>query len=376
MRLAGKRIALLSSWLSPRNGGVWTAVLAQAAMLRSAGATPVLVGLADRAGSDDQAYDFECLRVPGIGPESIGFAPRLTRVLHEANFDLLHLHGIWHYPSLAAAKWAEETGKPYLVSPHGMLDPWIVRRNRWKKHLGELAFERRNWAAASAFHALTEKEAEDIGHHALDKPRCVIPNAAPPANAGVGSMPPSTLLYLGRLHAKKNLAALIEGWAEAERLGNLPKGAQLVIAGWGTDSETDALEKAIAGNTSIRFVGSVEGAAKRDLLATSRAVILPSLSEGLPMVVLEAWAAGRPVLLSRHCHLPQGFATGAALDCGTESADIALAITAAFGWEEQEWQERGEAGLVLARGEFAAETVQEEWVEVYRTLLGGRRNLD
>ena len=87
-------------------------------------------------------------------------------------------------------------------------------------------------------------------------------------------------------------------------------------------------------------------------------MVLPSLSEGLPMAILEAWAAGTPTLMTAACHLPQGFAAGAALDCGIEP----LAI------DDSDWARMAEAALDLARGPFSADHVSRRWVEAYRAL--------
>ncbi|MDE2437514.1 MAG: hypothetical protein KGM49_14760, partial [Sphingomonadales bacterium] len=68
-----------------------------------------------------------------VGPRQIGFAPRLAQQLIAAQLDVLHLHGIWTYPSRAATMWKRATGQPYLISVHGMLDPMTTTRRPWKK---------------------------------------------------------------------------------------------------------------------------------------------------------------------------------------------------------------------------------------------------
>jgi poly(glycerol-phosphate) alpha-glucosyltransferase len=110
-----------------------------------------------------------------------------------------------------------------------MLDPWITARGRWKKRLARHAWERRSWRAASAFHALTAAEAADIVREAGAVRVATIPNAAPLVASGSVDERPPVLLYLGRIHPKKNLTALVAAWAEA--YAHLPPGARLVIAG-------------------------------------------------------------------------------------------------------------------------------------------------
>ncbi|SFP23853.1 Glycosyl transferase 4-like domain-containing protein [Qipengyuania nanhaisediminis] len=150
-------------------------------MLRSLGALPVVLGVEDEAAAQD------AWRLEGIerhlatprGPAALAYAPGLRALLDAAKLDLLHLHGIWQYPVKAAGDWARRTGKPLVVSPHGMLDPWITSRNAWKKHLARLLWEDAALNQASLFHALTQGEAADIERQQPATPRVVIPNAAP-----------------------------------------------------------------------------------------------------------------------------------------------------------------------------------------------------
>lgn len=133
--IAGRRIGLLTAWASRSGGGVFEAVVAQAALLRELGAEPVVIALRDEASAADAARLAGCevSHAEVLGPRLVGFAPKLGNLLDAAELDLLHLHGIWMYPSQAAAAWTRRSGKPCLISPHGMLDPWITGRGRWKK---------------------------------------------------------------------------------------------------------------------------------------------------------------------------------------------------------------------------------------------------
>ncbi len=374
--LAGARIGLLTSAASRLGGGVFEAVVAQAGIIRALGAAPVVVALADPHAQEDQAKlgEAELLLADIAGPRQIGYAPDLIRRLDEARLDLLHLHGIWMYPSRAGAVWARRSGRPYLISPHGMLDPWITARGRWKKALARIGYERASWAAATAFHALTPREARDISDECGRSDSLVIANAGPPCmiearGPALTAMRPANVLYLGRIHPKKNLSGLIEGWRRAMR----PPQARLIVAGWGDDGDVADLRALLAGlgDASIEFVGPVWGDAKQRLLASARFVALPSFSEGLPMVVLEAWAAGTPTIMSEGCNLDLGFEVGAALRCGTDPADIGCVLEAGFALTEPGWLAMTGAALGLAGGPFAPATITRCWGDAYGALLAG-----
>jgi poly(glycerol-phosphate) alpha-glucosyltransferase len=372
--LQGLRIGLLTTSASRNGGGVFEAVVRQAAMIRALGGEALVFALRD-AFSDADASRFAPGAVrhfPIVGPRQIGYAPDLMQALLGAELDLLHLHGIWMYPSRAATRWRQRTGRPYLISVHGMLDPTTVNRRPWKKALGRLLYEKASWRVADAFHALTVTEARNIRTHVPVGEPIVIPNAAPPALAAARSGPQGArYLFLGRIHPQKNLGGLIKAWGAAALGGD----AELVIAGWGDSGDVAALEADIAAaGPSLRFLGPVHGEAKQDLLASARFTILPSLGEAMPMTVLEGWAAGVPAIVSHQSNLPEGLAAGAALACGTDPESIAAALRQAHALDDAGWRAMAEAGLDLVRGPFSAEVVAAQWAAVYRGAVTTKGN--
>lgn len=372
--LDGLHIVLLTAFASSRGGGVATAVAAQARMICDSGGRATIVALEEARGGAERslAGDTPLLTAPVTGPAQIGYAPGLPGLLRRVDPDLVHLHGIWMYPSRAGALWARASDRPYLISPHGMLDPWITARGRWKKAIARAVYERDSWRRAAALHALTGAEAADIRREAGARPVLVIPNAGPPADAAAAAGLPEgrdpVVLYLGRIHPKKNLAALIDGWAQAE----LPGGARLAIAGWGEPQHVAALERRLASAPpSVAFLGPAHGSDKQRLIASARFMILPSLSEGLPMAMLESWAAGTPTIMTPACHLPEGIEGGAALACGTDAPSIAAALRQALALDAAGWRAMSGAALALARGRFSPGCVAAQWAAAYRALLAG-----
>ena len=369
--LSGRRIGLLTASASTLGGGVAQAVTAQAAMIRASGGEPVVFALDDGHG---EAAAAALAPTPLVlariaGPRQVGYAPGQLRQLRAENLDLLHLHGIWMHPSRVGAQWARDTGRPYLISPHGMLDPWITARGRWKKALARYGYERASWARAAAWHALTPREARDIADEAGPRDVLIIPNAGPACGAMPAALRSPGVLYLGRIHPKKNLAGLVAGWCLARR----PAAARLQIAGWGDEDDVADLRRHLeaANEPSIVFHGPAFGEAKQRLLETSRFLILPSFSEGLPMVVLEAWAAGTPALMSEGCNLAEGFAAKAALACETEPGEIARALEQGFSLDEPAWLAMAAAAQTLAAGPFSEAAIARRWAAAYAALMIG-----
>lgn len=180
------------------------------------------------------------------------------------------------------------------------------------------------------------------------------------------------ILYLGRIHPKKNLPALIHAWSMLMMEGQCPRDFRLVIAGWGDAQDVAALEQNLrAAPASISFVGPQFGAPKARLLGEARFTVLPSLSEGLPVAILESWAAATPVLKSSQCNLPLGFDQGAAIDCGMDSASIATALRRALTMGESEWLAMARAANRLATGPFSRAAIARQWQRAYAAMIAG-----
>ncbi|WP_296678285.1 glycosyltransferase [Novosphingobium sp.] len=362
--LTGKRIGLLTAQASRLGGGVFEAVIHQAKMIRDMGGEPIIFALQDRYTAQDavRLAPSRVISVPVLGPKQIGFAPNLLPQLLAADLDCLHLHGIWMYPSYAARRWVHKTGRRYVISAHGMLNPWITARGRLKKALARAGYERASWQAADQFHALTDIEAADIAAETGRRDIAVIPNPAPPLSPIRSAMPPPTIVCIGRIHAVKNVLALIDGWTSA----GLDQTASLVIAGWGADESVAELNAAIAkAGPGITFLGPVYGTDKAALLGSARFAILPSLTEALPMAALDAWAAGVPVIMTPQCNLSDAFICGAAIECATGAQEIASALQIAIGLNGAEWLQMTKAGQDFVTNRFSASAVAGQWLDVY-----------
>ena len=138
-------------------------------------------------------------------------------------------------------------------------------------------------------------------------------------------------------------------------------------------------------NSNVAFVGPAFGEEKDALLRSADAFILPSLSEGLPMSVLEAWAYGLPVLMTPECNLPEGFAADAAVRIGAEDAkkaesgklkaescgNIEGGLHALFEMSDADRAAMGERGRKLVEERFTWPKVAGQMKEVYEWVLGG-----
>src|SRR5574340_1235989 len=128
------KIGLLTTSLSRNAGGLYDATRMLARGLQNFGCAMEVFGLQDTNTERDSA-GWAGLSVKAAsmrGPSALGYGPALGGTLKQSTIDLLHTHGLWMYPSRASLAWAKSRNKPYVISPHGMLDPWAVNNSRWK----------------------------------------------------------------------------------------------------------------------------------------------------------------------------------------------------------------------------------------------------
>src|SRR4051812_9663367 len=156
------RVAYLTPSISRQAGGLKDSIRHEALALEERGVGVTVHSVAD-SDSAEELRDWEPLEVtlsPLRGPTRFSYGPDLIRHLREARADVLSTHGLWRYLSIVSRRWHEETGKPYLVSPHGMLDPWALRNSWLRKRLAASLFENRHLEQASCLRALCEAEAD------------------------------------------------------------------------------------------------------------------------------------------------------------------------------------------------------------------------
>lgn len=379
------KLGIVAASMSRQAGGLFWAVRSLAQAIRTPGCEVQVFAGEDVYSKEDRPQwgDMPLAVLPTAGPAAFGYQTGLGAALAEAELDVAHVHGLWMHPSVAVKNWGR-SGKPYLVSPHGMLDPWAVRNAHWKKRLAGLLYENAHLRGAACLHALCDSEYESIRAYGLKNPVAVIPNGVElpdlesslPAVEWSASLPAGSkvLFFLSRLHPKKGLVNLLHAWAHLGCGGQkVAEPWHLVIAGWEQDGHQAELERltAVLGiGASVHFVGPQFDEAKSASFRRADAFILPSFSEGLPMAVLEAWSYGLPVLMTPQCNIPAGFVARAAVQIEADEGSIQQGLIELFDMTDQVRSCMGLRGKRLVEDKFTWEKVAEDMLEVYRWVLG------
>lgn len=360
------RIVHYSTTLSRTAGGMLGAVAGLARATATLGASVAVVGGADAHFVDDRPAwgDLEVRTFPLVSG-GYGLDARAFAAIARLKPDILHVHGIWSAASVYGHLFAR-LGVRIVVTPHGMLDPWILARHPVVKAMHAALLER-PMLARSHLHALTQGEASAIAAFMpqLAARTFVVPNGIEAPTAVSPEHQRSGALYLGRLHPKKQTLALVHAWASAPALA----GRHLTIAGWGDAPYQAELAAAIARSPDVTFAGVLHGPNKWDALRRARCMILPSLGEGLPMAVLEAIQHGCVPIITDQCNLPELFDNGVALRIAADFTDFESVTSAALTMPDDCFQQMSGKAQSLAERYHWSNLARMMMAE-YQRILG------
>lgn len=287
---------------------------------------------------------------------------RLTRAIQDA--DILHLHTMWSPLVAFAARQAATLGVPYVLSPHGMLDPWSLTQKALKKRLYLAVVERRTILNAARL-LFTAEDERDLAKPIVGRVQSsVIPLGADRPPASVPELREEFLaehpdlrekhiaIFLGRLHAKKRPADAIRAMVP---VAAACPGACLLVAGSGEEEHAlRAMVKALNLVNSVRFLGFLKGREKWRAIAAADVFVLPSQQENFAIAMAEALHAGVPALLTRHVNTWReiaGAGAGHVLDETNLVDSIAVGMLAFFNSPSQR-SEVSTAALQLATTSF------------------------
>ncbi len=379
------KIGMIAGGLSRLNGGVSEAVRLLTLALKESGQTDIELFTTKDAYLAQERAQFGALPIHaahGFGSPRYGFAPGMVRQLLASDIDILHVHGIWTFHAAAAWLWHRISGKPVVIAPHGMLEPWILARSRLLKWLVWHLYLRDLFRRAAGVHVLTVKEEADV--------QAVVPGAActliahyvPLRDADPGGEMPAwwdarhakarVIVFFGRLHAKKGVMELCDAWEQLCRQSpDLAGRSRLVFCGWvdGVAGFEDRVARLGEEFGNITFAGPQYGADKWRSLSAASFMILPSHSEGLPLSVVEAWSAGTPTIMTEACNLPDGFAAGAALMVEPAPPGILAGLLHAAQMPEAELAIMRDAARQLVVEHYSATAVAHKTMALYQQAL-------
>lgn len=342
-----------------------------------------------RESAEDRALwqPLECRQWPAVGLKALGYSSRMASGVESSLVEgasVISQHGLWLHYGRVAKNLGRTKSVPVIVHPHGMLEPWALRRSSWKKQMTGRLWEFENLRAAACVRVTSTDELKSVRDFGLRNPVALIPNGIdvedfarlPSVEEAEGLLPSlkdrRVLLFLSRVHPKKGVPVLLRAW---QALGAARDEWTLAIAGPDQGGHTDELRQLVDElglKETVIFLGALFGERKLAAYALADLFVLPSYSENFGVAVAEALAAALPVLTTtatpwknlaeRGC----GWCVEASVEQMTATLGEALALpTSAL-------SEMGAKGREWMRRDFAWEQLAAQMIEVCEwTLHGG-----
>lgn len=317
-------------------------------------------------------------------PHVLRWSRAMERMANDqaARISILQLHALWTGLSRIPNQLRDCHSIPTVITPHGSLQKWALRKSRWKKEVALILYERSNLRNASCFHAVGENEISDIRDFGLVNPVAVIPNGISNdwlQSKGCGmdfrrkygiSANRRIILFLSRITPIKGLPMLLEA---LDKIRKRFADWCLVIAGADefnhrAEVEADIEKRGLA--DCVILPGPLFGQIKRDAFDAAELFVLPSFSEGAPIVILEALGSNVPVLATKASPWPQleSHACGWLTDITANA--IAGALEDALSCSPDHLRQMGVRGKKLVTERFTWTTSAEMTIDLYKWLLG------
>lgn len=286
-------------------------------------------------------------------------------------YDAVHLHTWWNVLIFRALKILKQSKVPVVVAPRGMMSDYsFTHRKTTLKRIFQTSFGVKLLQDVH-LHATSTAEANEMALRCQRDPEdiFVIPNLLNlhPLSGYKAVEGGLTLGFLSRLHHKKGIEVLLDAVAK------LPQITKLIIGGRGDDAYEAQLRAQAAQlgiSNKIEWQGWVTDENKPAFFEQFQLFVLPSFNENFANVVAEAWAAGKPVVVSSEVGLSdyvQHYKLGWV--CEPNTASVVASIETAWNQKEQ-WPKMGESALQLVAQRFTNQKIVKDYASMYQHMTG------
>ena len=285
---------------------------------------------------------------------------------------------MWQYNTYALVDVARKRGKPYIITPRGMLYPQDIAKSKsWFKKMSLKIRLLDDLNRAACVHVTCEDEMVHCRNLGVTSPIAIVPNPVEIKeypNAKKDDV--FRLGYLGRISRRKNVEGLIYAWSEL--CDKVKDNAELLIIGGGDEEYMAFLKKEVArlNLSNVRFTGFISGQEKEDALSSLSVLAMPSEFENFGNVIVEGLVRGIPCIAT----------TGAPwkdledYQCGWwveyNQAAITKTVQTALETPVEDLYVMGVRGKKLMKEKYSIEAVAKQLKEVYEWLLGNHEKPD
>jgi glycosyltransferase involved in cell wall biosynthesis len=304
--------------------------------------------------------------------QSLQIKKQWQRLLKNIQPDVVHINCCWTPFCACTQKWAKQAGYKVVLSPHGMLEPWIIQRHYLTRKLPALfLYQKAAVTNADYIHATAESEKQNLLKLGYNSRITVIPNGIEADNITLKSNwgKTKTILYLSRIHVKKGIELLIDA---AAKIKSSLVDYKIIIAGEGESKYIQSLNKRIQENglsSLFDLAGGVYGNKKWELFQQTDIFVLPTYSENFGIVVAESLASGTPVITTKGTPWQELNTHHCGWWINNDIDTIAKTLKEAITLSEEEYQQMGIRGRALITNNYSIEIMAKKMKKLYENSL-------
>ena len=341
-------------------------------------------------GRDSKTPTNSAIRLEGIiiyyfslrWPKGYYYSPELAVKLKTElkNFDIVHIHSVWLYPTAIAGYYCRKYNIPYIVKPGGALTLHCRSRKSFKKKIYNMLIEKNNLKNAVGIHYVNKLEENESNPVCVSNYSIVVPNGVEPEDFVVYSqngdirkkypelIDKKVITFLGRIHPIKGIDRLCYAFAQVLEQS---KDVHLLIVGpdeGGYKSVIMEILTTLKITDNVTFTGMITGHEKMNVLRSSDIFCLPSYHEAHSMSITEALMCGLPVIISRASKFAEVEKVNAGIVFDSKPNEIASAILKLLG-NNKLCKEMGENGKRLIYEKYTWDKVVKQMIIEYRRVL-------
>ncbi len=289
--------------------------------------------------------------------------------------DIVHMHGVWNKKNVVLGRYLEKIKKPYVMTAHC---GYAIDRMKQSNYLFKLLFhkiwQKRLYEQASGIHALTREESTDIAAFCNNNNIFVVSNGVDPDTFDKyqyqvhKNRKRIKLGYLGRISIEKNIDNLIR--AIALLPVEIKNKVELSLIGPSNSNvaKLKDLAKFLGVEENINFVGGKYAEEKIQTLLDLDVYIHPAYSDVVGIAVMEAFALGLPVIVTRTSHMSYYYQSNAFIMVEPSAQDLCRGIIEAFN-KRNEWSEYSLRAKALYHNIFNWESVVQQITIEYQKII-------
>lgn len=309
--------------------------------------------------------------VPTFKPFNRNFQNAINNILLDVKPDVIHINCCWTPSCTIFQRIAQNRGLKVVLTPHGMLEPWIIKRHYWTRKVPALLlYQKSAIKMADCLQATAESEKQNLLKLGYNSNIKIVKLGIDAESIAMKTSwkKSKQLLFLSRVHVKKGINYLIEA---ADILRDALQGYKILVAGEGDADYVASLKQQIMDKglqDIIQLIGGVYGDKKWELFQTSDFFVLPTHSENFGLAIAESLASGTPVIttVGTPWNDLNSSNSGAWIEIGTQP--LVDTLKRFLSLSDEDLEAMGKNGRKLIETKYSAKVMAEEMMKVYQSI--------